>query len=449
MHQNKNHFMEKKKWIVMSIALMVALVVYFIPLPLGSQAQTVLAITALAMVLWISEVIPLHATAVILAILLATVGGFSPDKVFAQFFDKVVVLLLGGYMLAVAMSKHKLDEYLARKLLGRFGTSSHMALLGVIVVTAFLSMWMSNSAAAAIALPIAIVLLVKNKMAAGSRFGTAMVLGVAYGATIGGIGTLVGSTPNVLSQKFLTLNGVTFGFLDWGIRGFPFMIVMVVLCWMILLFLFKPEKKFILVPSHPHPFTPDQKSVIAIFLFIVFLWVTESVHGIHNSITALLAVVLLYTFQLVDTDDFHKVGWDSLVLIGGGIALGMAIDVSGLDDFFSAPLGSFISHQPFFVVLLTLGIVGVVLTSFLSNTAASAVLIPVITSLSTTLGMNVTNLVVGAAIGVSMDFIFPMGTPPSALAYSSGYVRMKEMILAGVVLSLVGAFTLALMASLW
>lgn len=432
----------------MSIALVIALLVYIIPLGLGSQAQTVLAITALAMVLWISEVIPLHATAIVIAILLATIGGFSPDKVFAQFFDRVVVLLLGGYMLAVAMSKHKLDEYLAIKLLSRFGTSSHMALLGVISVTAFLSMWMSNSAAAAIALPIAIVLLVKNKMAVGSRFGTAMVLGVAYGATIGGIGTLVGSTPNVLSQKFLTLNGVAFGFLDWGIRGFPFMVVMILLCWMILFLLFKPEKKVIIITRHSHPFTTDQKTVTAIFFMIVLLWVTESIHGIHNSIIALFAVILLYVFQLVDTNDFHKIGWDSLILIGGGIALGMAIDVSGIDDFVSAPLGLFISNKPYVIVLLTMGIVGVTLTSFLSNTAASAVLIPVVTSLSATLDMNVTNLVVGAAIGVSMDFIFPMGTPPSVLAHASGYVNMKEMMLAGFVLSLAGALTLAVLASL-
>ena len=206
---------------------------YFFPLGLEPQAQAVVAVTALAMVLWISEAIPLHAPALLVAFLLVVAGCFSTERVFAQFFDRVVVLVLGGFVLAVALSKHHLDEFLAHKVLGRFSGSAEKLLFGVISVTAFLSMWMSNSAAAAIAMPIALVILSKNDlMPLKSGFGKATVLGVAYGATIGGIGTLIGSTPNVLTQKFLAQNGLGFGFLDWGVRGFPFMVVMVVACWL-------------------------------------------------------------------------------------------------------------------------------------------------------------------------------------------------------------------------
>lgn len=419
---------------------------YFFPLGLEPQAQAVVAVTALALVLWISEAIPLHATALLAAFLLVIAGGFSPERVFAQFFDRVVVLVLGGFVLAVALSKHHLDEFLAHKILGRFSGSAGKLLFGVIAVTAFLSMWMSNSAAAAIAMPIALVILANNGLKPlESKFGKAMVLGVAYGATIGGIGTLIGSTPNVLTQKFLTQNGLNFGFVEWGVRGFPFMAAMVVICWLVLKTVFRAEVKTVEIGRHTHAFSREQKMVAGVFLLTVFLWVTESIHGIHNSIVALVPIILLYALDLVDTKDFQKIGWDSLILIGGGIALGMAIEESGLSGLLSSFLGGTLSNQPLVVILFLLGVAGIMLTSFLSNTAASAVLIPIVTSLSVVLGLDMTNLVVAGAIGVSLDFMFPMGTPPSALAYSSGYIHSWDMVKAGFIISLVGALVLTFM----
>lgn len=251
---------EKKRYAIILFSFLVFFVIFFSSLPLEPQAKTVLAITALALILWLSEAIPLHATAVLVALLLVIAGNFSAEKVFVQYFDKVVVLVLGGFVLAVGMSKHKLDEFFAYKVLGRVGTSANMILLGIIAAVAFLSMWMSNSAAAAIGMPIAVVILAQNKLKPlQSNFGKAMVLGVAYAATIGGIGTLIGSTPNVLSQKFLTEKGIQFGFVEWGVRGFPFMVAMVIVCWLVLRFIFKPEIKNLEMKKHLHPFTSEQK----------------------------------------------------------------------------------------------------------------------------------------------------------------------------------------------
>ncbi len=440
-----------RKWFYGKILLAIILfsLVYILPVDLQPQARATLAITLLAMTLWISEAMPLEATAILVALLLVVAGGFQVDSVFSQFFDRVVVLVLGGFAIAVAMSRHRLDEYLGYKVLGRFGSSAKSVLLGTVAVTSFLSMWMSNSAAAAIMMPIAVVLLKRNGLKKmKSNFAKSMVLAVGYGATIGGIGTIIGSTPNVITQKFLAENGIRFGFVEWGIRGFPFMVLMVIACWLILHHVFRPEIKKLATEKHPHPFTLEQKKVAAIFLLTVFLWITESVHGIHNSIIALVPIILLYLFRLIDTHDFHKVGWDSLILIGGGIALGMAIDKSGLDDIVSSSLGSSLTGQPYFLVLLAMGIVGIALTSFISNTAASAVFIPIITALSGMLGVDMTNLVVAAAIGVSLDFIFPMGTPPSALAYSTGYMHVRDMIKAGILISIAGALIMAGMAYL-
>ncbi len=439
----------KSHYLLISIAIILFLAVYFLPLPLQQDAKATIAITVFAMILWISEVIPLHATAIAVAILLIIFGGFSPDKVFSQFFDKIVVLVLGGFVLAVAMSKHKLDEYFAHKLLGRFNKSSRMLLLGMILVTALLSMWMANSAAAAIAMPIAIVVLAKNKMKPlKSNFGKSMVLAVAYGATIGGIGTIIGSTPNVMTQKFLTEKGISFGFLDWSMRGFPFMIIAILICWIVLMLFFSSEKKKIKIDKHTSPFTKNQKMVASILGLTILLWITESIHGIHNSVVALFPVFLLYAFNLLDSKDFNKINWGSLILIGGGIALGMAIDSSGLDDLLSSGLSNILLNKPYFVVLVILAFTGIIMTSFLSNTAASAVLIPIITALSAMLGNNMSNMVTIAAIGVSLDFIFPMGTPPSALAHGTGYITTKDMIKAGIILSIIGALAVAGLAIL-
>ena len=443
--------MENKKILIISIAVAVSLMIYVLPFlsEMPAQARYVLAITTFAMILWVSEVIPLHFTAVIVAGLLIVLGGFKATTVLAQFVDKVIILIFGGFVIAVALSKYKLDEYFAQKVLGKFGNSSRRVLFAMVFVTALISMWMSNSAAAAIAMPIALVILMKNKLKQGqSNFGKSMVLGVAYGATIGGIGTIIGSTPNVITQKFLTENNVNFGFVDWGIRGFPFMLIMIFVCWFVLTHLFKPEIKNIKIKKHTKIFDEDQKKILIIFLLTVFLWVTESWHKVHNSNIALVPVFLFLAFRLIKIKDFLKISWDSLILIGGGIALGMAIDKSGLDDIFSSFLGINLSTQPYFMILFTIALVGVFMTSFISNTAASSVLIPITISLAALLNLNMTNFVVASAIGVSLDFIFPMGTPPSALAYSTKYIRIKDMIKAGLIISILGAIILALFAYL-
>ena len=436
-----------KRWIILLSAVLLFIVLSILPLGLSNQAQMTIAIIGFALVLWISEVIPLHATALAVALFLIIFGRFPADKVFAQFFDKVVVLVFGGFVLAIAMHKHRLDEYLAHKLLGKFGVSSSMVLLGVLTATAFLSMWMSNSAAAAIAMPIALFILAKNRMRpVKSQFGKALILAVAYGATIGGIGTLIGSTPNVIAQKFLTEHNITFGFLEWGLRGFPFMVLMILISWYILLKMFPSERRFLKMQKHVHPFTTKQIQVATILLLTVLLWITEGLHGFHSSVIALVPVVLLSVFNLIDTKDIHKIGWDSLILIGGGIALGMAIDISGLDDSISHLLGTSLLSQHYFIVLLVMGFIGIILTSFLSNTAASAVFIPIITALATVLNTDMTNLVVAASIGVSLDFILPMGTPPTAMAHATGYVHIKDLLKAGLLISLAGGLLMAILA---
>lgn len=413
-------------------------------------AQTVLAIMIIAMLLWFTEVLPLHATAILIAFLLIVVAGYTPTETFAPFFDPVVVLLMGGFVLARAMQKHKLDEYIAMKFLDRFGHSPSKFLLGIMIVSAFLSMWMSNTASAAILLPIALVILAKNQIKPlKSNYGKALVLGIAFSATVGGIGSLVGSTPNVIAAKFLNEAGISFGFTDWMYYGLPFVVIFIPIMWVVLTRVFKSEITSLKKIEFNNTLNRYQKKILIIFAATALLWLTTKFHGLASSTVALVPIIALYVFGLLDTEDFAKINWAVLILIGGGLSLGLAIQSSGLDILIASLIETSIIAQPMFIIFVGLALFAILLTVVASNTAAGAVMIPLMIPLAAALGLPITPIVMIAAIGVSLDFIVPVGTPPSAIAYSSGYVRVKDMAKVGLILAAIGVILLSGLAMLY
>ena len=432
------------------ISLVIAVIAYLIPFNITIKAHAMLFVAVFVAALWISEAVPLHSTSFLAAFLLIVIVNLNPVDVFAQFFDPVIVLLLGGFIIAVAMSKYDLDKYIAYKILGRAGNIPNKVILAIIFTTAFLSMWINNSSAAAIIMPIALVILKKNNSKHGkSNFGKALVLAVAYGATIGGIGTIVGSTPNVMAAKFLQDQGITFGFYHWFIRGFPFMLSLIFITWVVLIFLYKSEKKKISIIKKKLTLNKEQKEVFFIFGLTILLWLTESIHGISSSVIALIPIILLYFTGLLKTHDFLKVDWPTLILVGGGLALGYGIHNSSLDTSFASILENLSNGQNLFQLFLLLGIVGVLITVFVSNTTAAAVYLPIVVALASSFNSSVTNVVVAAAIGVSLDFVFPFGTPPTAIAFSTRYVSMKDIAKTGIIISILGILLLAGFALLW
>jgi sodium-dependent dicarboxylate transporter 2/3/5 len=438
---------EKKRYVIIAASALLFFIVFLLPLGLEMQQSAVLAIMIFAMILWFTETIPLHATAIIIAFLLIVVGGFSPKETFAPFFDPVIVLLLGGFVLARGMQKHKLDEYIAMSFLERFGHSPKKFLFGIMGISAFLSMWMSNTASSAILIPIAIVILAKNNLQPlKSNFGKALVLGIAFAATIGGIGSLVGSTPNVIAAKFLNESGIVFSFTDWMYYGLPFVILFIPVAWFVLVKMFKPEISALKVVEFDKKISSSQKKIFAIFAITVILWLTTKLHGASSSTVSLVPIILLYVFGLLDTKDFAKINWATLILIGGGLSLGLAIQSSGLDVKIAGLLETVVSNQPIFLMFLGIVIFAIILTVLASNTAAGAVMIPLMFPLAVALNMPVTPIVMLAAIGVSLDFIVPVGTPPSAIAYSTGFIRVKDMAKAGIILAILGSVLLSLLA---
>jgi sodium-dependent dicarboxylate transporter 2/3/5 len=274
-----------------------------------------------------------------------------------------------------------------------------------------------------------------------------MVLGIAFSATIGGIGTVIGSPPNAMALSYLNKEGIAFGFIDWLAYGLPFVFLLLPVAWFVLIKLFHPEIHFIESNFSFSPLNKQQKLVLLIFGLTVLFWLTTKIHGMHTSVVALIPVILLYAFGLLKPTDINKISWSSLILFGGGLTLGHAIQTVGLDELFANVLFEYLAGQPLLFVVAVLAVFAVIFTVVASNTAAAAISIPLVIPLAKNLGIPVEIAVMVIAIGVSLDFIVPIGTPPSAIAYSSGYIRTVDMAKAGTVIALVGVLLLTLIAS--
>ncbi|MCD4740566.1 DASS family sodium-coupled anion symporter [archaeon] len=437
------------RYLIMAIAMDAALLVYRVSSGLGvnNEAGIVLGIMILAGILWFTEALPLHATGLLIAFLLIISGVFTTKEAFAPFFDPVIVLLLGGFVLARAMQKHGLDKKIAYSFLAVFGNKPGPFLFGLMLVTAFLSMWMTNTATTALLLPIAIVVLSKSGLKPKkSSYAKAVVLGIAFAATIGGIGTLVGSTPNPMAAKFLADEGIALDFVGWMVHALPLVIVLLPVAWFVLMQMYKPEVTKLKIDKQKPGTTKNQKLVLLVFVSTVLLWLTTSFHGFSSPVVSVVPILLLYFFNLVDTQDFSKINWAALVLFGGGLSLGLAVQATGLDSIFAKVIQNFALGQPYFLILVIVATVSILLTLVSSNTATAAVLIPIAIPLSVALGVDVKIMTVLAAIGVSLDFIVPVGTPPSTIAYSSGYITVKDMAKPGIIIALIGVLAVATLA---
>lgn len=430
------------------VAIVLAVLSVFLDLPISEEAHTVLSITVFIGIMWLTEALPLHVTALMVPILLIVAGSTGTKEAFSPFFAPVIALFFGGFMLARAMQKHGLDKHIAAEFIGKFGDEPSRFLLGIMVITAFLSFWISNTASTAIMLPIVVFAITKSKLGTGPTT-KALILGVAFAATIGGIGTIVGTPPNGIAVANLAEHGIEISFLEWMYYAMPFTIIFLPIAWFLLINVYKPEDKKIQLPKRKDEFTKEHKAVLMVGILTMALWITSVMHGISDSVVALFAVFLLYLLRLLDTSDVSRIAWAALLLFGGGLSLGAAIDDSGLSLYLSDIFAGIVGGHGYFVVLASVILFAVLMTLTASNTATAALLVPVMIPLASTLGIGVKELVVIAAIGTSIDFLVPIGTPPSTIAYSSGYITVKDMVRAGIPITIAGTLILATMAWLY
>ena len=430
-------------------AFLLSVLVYWAAGALDPRQRTVLAVVAVAVVLWVSEVIPLYITSIITSFLLIVVAGFSPQEIFAPYFDPVIVLFLGGFILARGMQKHGLDSFLARSLLRRVGSNPYMFILGIMSVTAFLSMWMSNTAAAAIMVPICVVVLRENRLFSGtSGFAKGCLLAVAYAATIGGMGTIVGSPPNAIAVRFLAENSVEIvqvSFLGWMVQTVPFVIVALVFVWLMVCVLNKPEVTEIHFGTQAGRLTREQGIVLAVFAVTALGWLSTQLTGLASATVALVPMILLYGLGLLDDTDLGKISWGTLLLFGGGLSLGSALTKVGIDSLMAEALTRQLGGLHVFLILIILIYFGILVTMIASNTVSAAILVPLMIPVAQGVGIDVRTMAIVIAIGVSLDFMMPVGTPPNAITYSTGLVRVKEMVKNGVVMNIGTGLILAVM----
>ncbi len=461
------------------------------PVELADSMRAVLAVMTLMIVWWLTEAVPLPATALLPAVLmpLLKVTGvqgsalyeLTPKNVLQNYASPVIYLFLGGFLLAGAMQKWKLDRrftlwFLTR---GNVAGSAGSVLFGMMAVTALISMWISNTAAAAMMLPLGIgVLSLVGAQPGESRFGTALMLGIAWAASIGGVGTIIGTPPNGIALGVLNATLAhdpqyqRLTFLDWMKFGVPYVVLFLPLAWGVLMRLHPPEIRAL--PGGKvrlqkeratlGPLSVGEKGTIAVCLLAVALWVSspfwpsllpaaavvrvawldEYLIGLGCGVLLFLVPVDLRQGQfLLDWEDTRFVDWGTLVLFGGGIALSDALFKTGLATWIATSFVALLGAPG--TVLFTIAVIVLIsmLTEVTSNTAVTSMMVPVVISIALETGANPVIPAITTALAASMAFMLPVSTPPNALVFGTGYVRLKDMARTGLVLDVLGWFLTA------
>ncbi len=420
-------------------------------------SQIILPLLMAIAYLWLTELIPLSAASLIVPAVIIIFDIDTSTSALSPFFSKIIVLFFSGFLLAKAMQRVKLDEYLSLLILSKIPPNGNILLLILMSLTAFFSMFMSNTAAAAVLIPLSQSLLGKIDED-HETFQKVTVLGIAYAATMGGIGSLIGTPPNLMAVEFVSsYEGVEIGFLDWFFFGLPVMMVMIPIIYLYLRWKYKPtisrnalketKRTALLTLKEHHKFSKDQWIVSIVFIGIVGFWLTEQFHNIHAGIIALIAAIVLFFAGQIQEEDVNSINWNVLLTFGGGISLGSIVLKSGLAEWFASLFIS-LKGSPIWLILLSLGIFALILTAFASNTASAAILIPIAMPIGNLFGLNPVTLAIYIAIVCSVDFAIVIGTPTTLLAYSTGMFKVKEIFQIGIILDLIGLILTWTMAAL-
>lgn len=429
--------------------------------------QRVIALFLFAALSWILEPIPIYATSMLIIVLellmisdssliflqgegesFGTVLSFR--EIMATMASPVILLFLGGFFLASAATKYSLDQNLAGVLLKQFGNKPKWVLLGVMCLCAVFSMFMSNTATTAMMLSILIPVL--NVFPKSDRGRTAFVLAIPIASNLGGIGTPIGTPPNAIALKFInSTDPISFG--KWMSFGVPFVIIMVLISWLILLLFFPISTKEIKL-SLNSVFNKSTKAMIvyATFIVTILLWLFDFVHGLNAYIVAMIPVGVFLATGIINKEDLKTISWEVLWLVSGGIALGLAIEKSGLAN-------HLISSIPFeslsaFTVLILASLVGFFMANFMSHTASANLTLPLLAALGTSVqgiedigGIRV--ILLSATIAISLGMSLPISSPPNALAHATGEFETKDLAKSGVTIGIVGVIlTFVMMAVL-
>lgn len=448
-----------KNHVLAPLTVIAVLVLWFMPASaFGIEGLTVIqqrtiAIFCYAALMWMFEIIPAWATSVsTIVLLLLTISnkGFATEEmgslvnfkeIMAAFADPIIMLFLGGFVLAIAASKVGLDVYLARILLKPFGTKPKFVLLGFLVLISVMSMFMSNTATAAMMLAFLTPVLKTLPADGGGRVSLAMSIPIA--ANIGGLGTPIGTPPNAIAIGQLASEGIEIGFGAWMLRFVPVVLFMILFSWWLLMtmFPFRTDKIEIKIDGECKK---DWKFwvVTITFLATILLWMTGEWTKLNSNVVALIPFAVFALTGVFTRDDFAKVDWHVLWMVAGGFALGTALNKTGLADALvnAIPFGSWSA----IAVLVIAGLLGWLLSNFIANSSAANLLVPILAVVGTAMADNLagfgglTTLLVCVAASTSFAMLFPISTPPNAIACSTGLIKTHAMTQVGLIVGLLG-----------
>jgi sodium-dependent dicarboxylate transporter 2/3/5 len=431
------------------IALLLFCVLLYFPVLEQPNAQKALALFIFIAVLWITEAIPLSLTALLVPLLAVLLQLIPPKQAFQEFANPVIFLFMGGFVLAGALSRHALDKLLAQKLTQLAKGNFYRSAVLLMLATALVSWWVSNTSCAAMMLPLGLGMLVlvdKQKVTPESKF---LMLGIAYSANIGGITTLIGSPPNAIGGALLKIS-----FSEWLLYGIPVFLCTFPVMVIVLTLYFKPDRTLSLGVMQKLPVTGKPLYILGvIFGAVVLLWMLEGtlapIFNITDSFSSLVAVIAIFLVFATGTlkweEILNSIQWEVLLLFGGGLTLGMLIDKSGLGAIMVGQVSGLIHSLPLIVFLWIIVLFSILLTEFMSNTASAALILPILYTMAIQLQINPMLLVFPATIAATYGFMMPVGTPPNAMVLSSGYVTQKDMMKAGLTLNILFSVILTLM----
>jgi solute carrier family 13 (sodium-dependent dicarboxylate transporter), member 2/3/5 len=475
--------MNKEKWGLIAGLVLFALIGFILPIDAPFKARFALATTCLMATWWIFEALPLAVTALLPLILFPVSGIMSLEETGSGYSEPIIYLFLGGFIIALSVERWNLHKRIALFIISQFKSSLSTLVAGFIFATGILSMWISNTATALMMLPIGLAVVQQLEQVGNEAFqnekvffGKALLLGIAYASSIGGIGTLIGTPTNMVFTGFVDKQypNAPVSFIEWLIFAMPATIIMLIMCWYYLVKFGFPLKSRLtpemiaILKEERHKlgvWSWEEKAVALVFGTVASCWILRDfilqllktngleIKGISDTTIALVGAMILFLIpsqqkrgeSLMTWQEAGKLPWDIILLFGGGLSLAKGFDKSGLANWIAGKL-TVLSDIPFLALLFALSILVLMLTEFASNVATVSMMLPVLASLATSLNVHPYILMVSATCVASAGFMMPMGTAANALVFATGKLKMIDMIRAGFWLDLVSIILFTLWA---
>jgi sodium-dependent dicarboxylate transporter 2/3/5 len=443
-----------------SFSFIIALSISFIPeYPISKEANYTMFILLFAAGLWISEAIPAFAVSLLVVALEIILLGFNDFNFssgsnewkyyLSPWSSPLIFLFLAGFIMALAASKIKLDVWLAKKVLFLVGENPRNIMVGILFITFFLSMFISNTATAAMMLTLVLPLV--NSLKDTNQFKKALLLAIVIAANLGGMGTIIGTPPNAIAVGALGENAPSF--LGWMLIALPPALITLVILSFIIYKLYPSNELFIDLNSvryveHYDDSTKDfskepmivswkKKITVVLFITTVLLWLTTPLHHIPIAVISFLPIIGFTLFGIIDGDDINKIRWDVIILIVGGLSLGLAVTNTGLDKYIATLIP--IDGYSALIVMFIFSYIIVIISNFMSNTAATNIMLPIVIALAVSISQEATlPLTLTVALCASLAMCLPVSTPPNAVVYSAKVLGSREFLLVGIIGGLIG-----------